>query len=412
MQIETLKVSELKPAPYNPRQISEIELTGLSESIKKFGYIQPIIVNKRNNTIVGGHQRLKALESQGIEEVECIIVDFDPITEKAANISLNNSAVTGTFDYDLLNPLLDELKLDFDAFEAVRLDELLIDMPETFEPSENDDFVPEIEDDPIIKKGDLIELGEHRLICGDSTDPSTVERLLDGSKIDMVFTDPPYGVSYASKNDFLNQYDKGNCNQTEIEADHSSIEDVCGLWKEVFSNIKDNFSDYSSYYICSPPGKDMVEFINTLNRIEVPVKHILIWSKNNHVLGRSDYNYKHEPIFFGWSKKHKFYGNGEQKTSVWQYNKPLKNDLHPTMKPVELVSNAVMNSSQLGMNIFDAFLGSGSTLIACEKTNRKCFGIELSEHYCEVIIGRWCQFTGKDTIRINGEECQWSSIKG
>jgi DNA modification methylase len=222
----------------------------------------------------------------------------------------------------------------------------------------------------------------------------------------MVFTDPPYGVSYADKNKFLNNADKGNHLQIDIINDHMTLEGTGALWSNTFKVWVDYLNDYHAYYICSPQGGDlflMMMMMMMMNENGFPLRHTIIWVKNNHVLGRTDYNYKHEPILYGWNGKHKFYGGGEQKFSVWNYDKPLKNDLHPTMKPVELIMNAVLNSTQSGNNIVvDMFLGSGSTLIACEKTNRICYGMEIDPIYCQVIIDRWEEFTGLKAEKIHG----------
>lgn len=207
-------------------------------------------------------------------------------------------------------------------------------------------------------------------MCGDSTDLACVERLMGGDKADMVFTDPPYGVSYADNNEF---------------------------WFTVLSNVHIATSNQASYYICSPQGGDLMMMMMSIIRAGWQLKHMLIWVKNNHVLGRCDYNYKHEPILYGWKEDgtHEFVGGGRCKTSVWDFNKPLKNDLHPTMKPIELCEEAILNSSRQGQITLDPFLGSGSTLIAAEKTSRKCYGMEIDPHYCDVILTRWEKFTGK-----------------
>ena len=239
------------------------------------------------------------------------------------------------------------------------------------------------------------------IMCGDSTRIEDVNMLMDGEKADLVFTDPPYGVSYADKNKFLNSIDKGNRIQTEITADHGNAKDMAQLWGAVFQNIsKIILKDCSSYYICSPQGGDLYLMMMMMIENGLPLRHNIIWAKNNHVFGRCDYNYKHEAILYGWNIKHKFFGYGDQKFSVWNYNKPLKNDLHPTMKPVELIVNAILNSSQRNMIVCDPFLGSGSTLIACEKTNRKCYGLEIEPSYVQVIIDRWETYTKREAEKV------------
>lgn len=243
-------------------------------------------------------------------------------------------------------------------------------------------------------------MGSHRLLCGDATKKKDFERLMGGQKADMVFTDPPYGVNYAAKNKYLNEISRGNRIQTPIKNDHKNEAEIKILWKAVFEIIRDNLADINSYYITGPQIQGMMMMMMMMQEAGLPYRHVIIWVKNNHVLGRCDYNYKHEPVFFGWTKTHKFYGGGPFKTSVWEIAKPHKSDLHPTMKPVELITNAILNSSAPKQVVLDPFLGSGSTLIACEKTNRICYGMEIDSHYCDVIIKRWEDFTGKKAKRV------------
>ncbi|HEY9705863.1 MAG TPA: site-specific DNA-methyltransferase, partial [Allocoleopsis sp.] len=258
------------------------------------------------------------------------------------------------------------------------------------------DEVPEIESiETRVKSGDIWQLGKHYLLCGDCTIERNIRELVGGNKIDMVFTDPPYGVSYADKNRYLNTIAPGNRIQVPIENDHLDIDGCKELWINAFKTIGEYFNEYSSYYVTSPQGGDLyLMMMMMIKEAGWQLKHNIIWNKNNHVLGRCDYNYKHEPIIYGWKNKHKFYGNGHFKTSVWDIPKPQKSELHPTMKPIELVENCILNSTEEKMIVADPFLGSGTTLIACEKTNRICYGTELSPKYCDVILTRWEKLTG------------------
>ena len=249
---------------------------------------------------------------------------------------------------------------------------------------------------------DESEIYSHRLICGDSTDKATVERLMDGKKADMVFTDPPYNVDYSSKNAFLNEADKGNLIQKDIEGDFGYTDEECGekLWKPAFQNMRDNAKDCCSIYVTMPQGGAHMMMM-MMCAASWQVKHELIWVKNNHVLGRTDYFYKHEPILYGWAKTHKFYGKGEFDKSVWEIPKPQKSDLHPTMKPIRLIANCLQNNSVENDIVMDLFGGSGSTLIACEQLGRVCYMCEISTHYCDVIIKRWENLTGNKAIKIS-----------
>ena len=240
-------------------------------------------------------------------------------------------------------------------------------------------------------------------MCGDSTNADDVARLMDGEKADMVFTDPPYNVNYADKNKFLNSVDKGNRIQREIENDNEETDEDCAekLWKPAFINLQKHAKDCCAIYVTMPQGGAHMMMMMSIHDAGWKVKHELVWVKNNHVLGRVDYFYKHEPILYGWNKRHKFYGKGQFNKSVWEIPKPTKSELHPTMKPIALIANAILNSSKEGEIILDCFGGSGSTLIACEQTARRCLMMELDEGYCDVILTRWETLTGKTAKRLS-----------
>jgi DNA modification methylase len=202
-------------------------------------------------------------------------------------------------------------------------------------------------------------------------------------------------VSYASKNEFLNALDKGNRVQTAIENDHKKPEEMSAFWVAAFTTVREHMRPGASYYVTAgPQGGDLLLLLLALKEGGFPLRHMLIWAKNNHVLGRSDYHYKHEPIFYGWVEgAHTFYG-GPSETSLWTIDKPHKSELHPTMKPIPLFAKAIVNSTKSGETVLDPFLGSGTTLIACEQLGRTCYGMEISPQYCQVIIDRWEKFTG------------------
>jgi DNA modification methylase len=219
----------------------------------------------------------------------------------------------------------------------------------------------------------------------------------------MIFTDPPYGVSYTDKNEFLYRIGKPLACVNPIENDSKTPEEMKAFWEKAFTNMAEVAQDKMTYYICSPQGGDLLLLLLAINNSPLALKHTLVWNKNNHVLGRCDYNYKHEQILYGWKKKgtHTFYGQGEFKTTVWDVEKPLKNDLHPTMKPIRLVTSAILDGSKEGDIVLDVFGGSGSTLIAAEETGRKCYMMEIDTHYCDVIIARWEKLTGKQAKKIS-----------
>lgn len=396
MDIKQTKVSDITPYPKNAKKHPKKQIEQVAASIKEFGFNQPLVLDK-DGVLIVGHGRLEAAKLLGITEVPAVIADdLTPDQIKAYRLA-DNKLNESDWEMDLA---IEELKeLPTDLFDLTGFDaDLLIS------PDEKDDQVPEVPEEPKTKPGDIYQLGKHRVMCGDSTKLEDVEKLMDGQKADMVFTDPPYGVSYADKNKYLNSLSRGNRIQEPIKNDHLSLESTADdLIYPAFCNVKEILAEHGVYYITAPQGGELLMMMMMMMmKAGIPLRHMIIWAKNNHVLGRTDYNYKHEPILYGWVNTHKFYGNGSQKFSVWNVDKPHKSDLHPTMKPVELITNAILNSTQSENNIIaDLFLGSGSTLIAAEKTGRVCYGMELDPHYCVVIIKRWEDYTGQKAELLN-----------
>ena len=408
-----LSYSQLKTFQGNLKEMSKINVEKLKQSILIHGWIAPIFV-WNNDYILDGHGRLLVLSlllKEGYTIGDLPVVDVEAQTKKeAAQILLAINSNYQTITDDGLYEFMNEMEINFKELEMFELPD--IDMErfgaEFFEKKglTEDDNIPDVPEKPKTKLGDLYFLGSHRLLCGDATKKEDVERLMDGKKADMVFTDPPYGVSYADKNKYLNAIARGNRIQTPIENDHKTIDDIRdSIIYPSFCNLRFTLKNDGVYYITSPQYGDLLMMMMMMiEKSGLKLRHMLIWVKNNHVLGRTDYNYKHEPIFYGWNEKHHYYGNGEHQFSTWEINKPHKSDLHPTMKPVALIVNALQNSTQRDELCLDFFLGSGSTLIACEKTNRICYGMEIDPHYCDVIVQRYIDFTGNNKIIKNGLE--------
>ena len=404
LTVENWPVEKLKPYERNPR-VNAGAVDAVASSIRQFGWRVPVIVD-RDGVIIAGHTRLLAAKKLGLSEVPVHVAsDLTPEAAKALRIADNKTGELAEWDFELLPIELKELQaMDWDlsalGFSEDELSELLaMDESETGNGDVN--AVPDVDETtpPVSKPGEIYALGRHRLLCGDATDGASVARLLEDKKIDLMFTDPPYAVGYADKNKFLNASDKGNRIQDEIANDHLSQEEAAKLWLSVFKTWAPYFADHSAYYVCTASSNGLLpKMLETMQAAGMPYRHQLIWVKNCHVLGRSDYNYKHEPILYGWADRHKFYGAGEQKFSVWEYPKPAANTLHPTMKPVPLIENAILNSTEKGMLVVDPFLGSGSTLIAAERTGRICYGTELETKYCDVIRWRFAEFTTGSTV--------------
>ena len=398
--IEWKDIASVKPYARNAKKHDETQIANVAESIRQFGWQQPIVCDA-DGVIIIGHCRLLAAKKLGLKKVPVKTVDNLSDEQVKKLRALDNKLNESEWDFDLLAEDIGDL--DFSGFD--------IDwgLPEDEEEKEIiEDELPEVdeESEPICKLGDIWQLGRHRLICGDSTDRATVERLMDGKKADMVFTDPPYNVAIGSKNAFLNSVQKaGRCTE-DIAGDKGMTDEEISekLWEPAFQNLRDSAKDDCSIYCTMPQGgTHMMMMMMMMCSAGWQVKHELMWLKNSPTfsMGRLDYDYKHEPILYGWAKTHKFYGKGEFNKSVWEIDKPSKSDLHPTMKPIRLIANALQNSSKENDLIIDFFGGSGSTLIACEQLNRVCYMMELDPKYCDVIIKRWENLTGQKAVKIS-----------
>ncbi|MCB1710914.1 MAG: DNA modification methylase [Candidatus Riesia sp.] len=387
------------PRNNNMHPIEQIE--AFQRIISKKGVWRiPLIISKKSGFLVAGHLRLTVAESMGLERLPVVYQDFESEADEYQFLTFDNEiARWAKLDRH-------EVHLALEEIEGLELDDLGIQGFEIQEIKqvEGEDDAPEVDQTKTVSTiGDIWILGNHRVMCGDSTVISDVERLMDGQKADMVFTDPPYGVNYTKKTKEVFK----SKNYTEIKNDDKKNDDLKEFFGKCFSNIFMQMHDATSYYVCSPQGGDSELMMMMMMRESgMKCRHQIIWVKDSPVfsMGRLDYDYQHEPILYGWTKKHSFYKAGKHKKSVWNISRK-ENKLHPTMKPVELVENAILNSTQSENNtILDVFGGSGSTLIACEKTNRKCFMMELDPKYVDVIINRWQDFTGKEAVHINGKK--------
>lgn len=383
----------------NARGIKDADLARLKKQIVDIGVYKPLLceVSGDGYVTLGGNMRLRALKELNAREVWITIIEVTDDAERM-KVSLSDNDRAGYYIEEELARNLAGLNIDLkDYCVDVKVPDINLQdiLDRATAASEDADEVPEVRESSI-RVGDIYKLGNHRVMCGDSAKAEDVGRLMDGKKVDMVFTDPPYGVSYADKNKYLNSISRGNRIQEPIKNDHLSLEKIQNdLIYPAFCLLNKFLNEDGSYYITAPQGGDLLMMMMMMEKSGLKLRHMIIWVKNNHVLGRSDYNYKHEPILYGWKEKHNFYGNGKHLFSAWQINKPLKSDLHPTMKPVELVVNALLNSTKESDYVLDLFLGSGTTLIACEETKRKCYGMELDPMYVQVIIDRWEKQTGQ-----------------
>ena len=415
LKVEYVDIDTIKPYKNNAKLHPKEQIEQIKKSIENFGMNDPIGI--WNNEIVEGHGRILACKELGYKQIPVIKLDHLTDEERKSYIIAHNKlTMNSDFDIDILKIELENLKeLDFDleltGFNVDELDDILVKNEEEVEIVE--DEVPEVPEEPKAKLGDIYQLGNHRLMCGDSTKEEDVAKLMNGVKADMFLSDPPYNVDYSAKNKFLNKYDKGNRVQKDIENDKKNDKEFYEFLFEVFKNTYNVLNDGACFYVFYP-NAEYTNFHNALNNSLLKVHQYLVWCKNNHVLGMNDYQYKHEPIFYGWKDgKHKWFSDRSQ-TTVLNFDKPLKNDLHPTMKPISILSYLIKNNTNNEFNnVLDLFGGSGSTLIACEQLNRKCYMMELDEHYVSVIIERYINFTGNDVYRLNpdGTKTNWRDIK-
>ena len=394
MDILNLGLEEIKPYEKNPRN-NDNAVDAVAASIREFGFKVPIIIDK-DNIIVAGHTRYKAAKKLGLKTVPCI--KADDLTDeqvKAFRLADNKVAEQAEWDFDLLNEELETITMDMEQFGF----DLPVDDEEETPTEIIEDDVPDVPEEPKSKYGQVYQLGNHRLMCGDSTKKEDVDKLLNGVKADLLFTDPPYNVSMESKSKEVLKSD----NYSHIENDDLSQDEFKIFLQSVFTNANDSLKDDASYYVFSCQGGDSeLMMMMMMRECGIRCRHQIIWVKDAPVfsMGRLDYDYKHEPILYGWKKKHNFYRNGQQDKSVWEF-KRTANKLHPTMKPIELIVNALMNSTKKGDIVLDLFGGSGSTLMACEQTERINYSMEFDPHYVDVIIQRWENFTGKKAVLLN-----------
>ncbi|QQE74987.1 DNA modification methylase [Brevibacillus composti] len=394
MQFVKVKIDQLKHAEYNPRKDlkpGDAEFEKIRKSISEFGYVEPIIVNQ-DYTIVGGHQRAKVLKALGYDEVDCVLIDVDKTKEKALNIALNK--ITGEWDFEALSSLLDELKsedynIELTGFDFSEAERLMDEFIKSDEPDEEDDFdVDEaLPDEPLTRKGDVWLLGKHRLLCGDSTNEQDMALLMDGRKARLIVTDPPYNVDYTGKTK----------DALKIENDKMDNDQFYYFLLAAYSRMYENADDGASIYVFHADSEGL-NFRKAFIESGFKLAQCCIWTKQTMVMGRQDYHWQHEPILYGWKPTAAHYWNADRKqTTLWQFDRPFRNEYHPTMKPIPLISYPIKNSSKISDIVLDPFGGSGSTLIACEETDRICYTMELDPKYADVIVNRYIAHVGRDS---------------
>ncbi len=399
MQVQSIAINKLIPYARNPRK-NDTSIEKVAASIKEFGWKQPIVVDK-DMIIIAGHTRWGAAKLLELEEAPVVIAkDLTPTQVKAYRLADNRTADESEWDDTLLALELDDLQgLDYDmsltGFNAAEIDQLIASVDKLEEGLTEDDACPDLQEETISVLGDIWLLGRHRLLCGDATNIDHLDQLLQGTKADMVFTDPPYNVDYQGYTD----------EHLKIKKDNMSESEFTDFLNETFSTCMTAVKPGASLYVCHGSIYQR-EFQNAIESNGFEVRNQIIWAKHHFAWGHGRYKFQHEPIFYCHLKGESdaWYGDKSQST-LWKFNKPTANRLHPTMKPVELIENALKNSSKTGDAILDQFGGSGSTLIACEKMGRNAYLVELDPKYVDVAIKRWQEWTGKAALHeISGEK--------
>ncbi|MDP9236368.1 MAG: site-specific DNA-methyltransferase [Chloroflexota bacterium] len=400
MQIEHVDIESLRPDPANPRKITDAELEALTRSLREWGFVQPVLVRRDDNTVIGGHQRLLAARRLGTKTVPAIFVDLTQEQGRLLNLALNQ--ISGEWDEELLARMLAELQpvadITLTGFTEDELEKLLksLDVREKRDKPEAFDVEAALEAARAAtraKPGELWALGDHRLYVGDATDAGAVRRLLGDQRPAMAFTDPPYGVSLG-----------GHGGQQRAQKRRRIVNDALTpeQWLAFISAWAKNLvsSVDGAVYVCMST-KEWASVSRALEEAGGHWSDTIIWKKDRFVMGRADYQRSYEPIWYGWREgaKHHWCGDRDQ-GDVWEIDRPSDSELHPTTKPLALVERAINNSSKAGDIVCDFFLGSGSTLIAAERTGRVCFGMELDPHYASVILARWESFSGLTAERI------------
>lgn len=393
-ELKNVPLADLVPYARNPRK-NDPAVQRVAASLKEYGLVKNSIVVDEDMVLITGHTTMKAMQALKWATAPEVTQVFG-LTEaqkKAYRIADNKLGELAAWDDEFLALELDDLKvLDFDldltGFDDKELGKIL----DAGKEASEDDYEPPAEIETSIQRGDLFRLGRHRLLCGDSTSAEDVARLMDGKKADLLLTDPPYGVSYVGKTK----------DALTIENDALTEEGLEELIRGAFSIAETNCRPGAYWYATVPAGPLHLLFADEWKARGI-LRQIMVWVKDSMVLGHSEYHYQHEPILFGWMPGERYKNPDRTRTTVWECPRPKASREHPTMKPVALWARAIQDGSREADLVFDPFLGSGTTLIACEQLGRTCYGMEISPQYCQVIIDRWERLTGQKAEKVDGD---------
>lgn len=404
-EMKLVPIAKLVPYINNARTHSPEQIMKLRSSLREFGFINPVIID-RDYGVIAGHGRILAAKEEGITEVPCVFADHLTEAQKKAYILADNRmAMDAGWDEELLRVEIEALQAEaFDVsltgFDPNEIDDLFKENLKGGLHDDDFDIEAELKKPTFTKAGDVWTLGRHRLVCGDSTKKETYSILMEGKKANLVLTDPPYNVNY-----------EGTAGK--IKNDHMANDAFYQFLLDAFTNMEAVMADDASIYVFHADTEGL-NFRRAFVDAGFYLSGCCIWKKNSLVLGRSPYQWIHEPVLFGWKKsgKHAWYA-GRKETTVWEYDKPKKNADHPTMKPIALLAYPIMNSSMTGTIVLDPFGGSGSTLIACEQSDRTCYTVELDEKFCDVIVKRYIEQVGSPdgvTVQRDGVTFRFDEV--
>lgn len=402
VETRRMALAELLPADYNPRRINDKAMKGLRASLERFGELGGIVYNEQTGRLVGGHQRVKALAALGVAEVEVRVVDIPLAEEKAANLALNHPGIGGEWDEGMLAAVLADVQRDLPtAFDELQLGDLWAEADAAIEQGEVDeDEVPELPAQPVTEAGDLWLLGDHRIICGSSTDADVVGRLLGAVKPHLMVTDPPYGVEYDPSWRAKAGINKNTQKMGKV------LNDDKADWREAWALFP---GDVAYVWHASMFTR---EVLDSLEACGFAHRSMIIWVKDRFTLGRGDYHWQHEPAWYVVKDgKVGHYGGGRSQSTVW--NIPARDDKgvgHGTQKPVECMRRPIENNSNPGQTVYEPFSGSGTTIIAGEQTGRHVYAVELAPEYVDVAVQRWQSFTGKSAT-LDGDGRTFAEVK-
>lgn len=390
-RLELIAIDKLIPYANNARTHSEEQIKKIQASLREFGFINPVLIDK-DCGIIAGHGRVEAAKREGMTEVPCVWVEHLTEAQKKAYILADNRlALDAGWDMDILKVELEELKeinfdLDLTGFDGEELSDLF---GEESDEAVEDDYEVALPEEPKTKAGDVYQLGRHRLICGDSTDPKVIHKLMDSARVDLFLTDPPYNVDYEGKT-------KDNL---KIMNDTMGDDDFRQFLRDAFFAADEVMKAGAVFYIWHADSEGY-NFRGACHDVGWEVRQCLIWNKNCMVMGRQDYHWKHEPCLYGWkSGAGHLWSSDRKQTTILNFDRPSKSENHPTMKPVKLFDYQIQNNTKSEDIVLDTFAGSGTTVIACEQNGRTAYCCELDPKYCDVIIDRWEVLTGEKAVK-------------